>query len=345
MCLARTLQIDTNACMTDEAADITFHYPPELFNLLVDTIPVLNRAKKDVLLFLRGAGVPSVMTHDLAQQVSTTPAEINKYTIVRTVLERLNARGEAALRERREVLRRVVEFTNFNSCWAEDQLKAKGLVASIRDVINQKDAFTRMNQAREQERQARLAQAEETARARQAKSARIEAAKNELSGLFGASITAQTRGKRLETALNNLFNAYGILVQESFHLVGEAGEGIVEQIDGVVEIKGSLYFVEMKWYQSPIGKAEIAEHLVRLIGRAEGRGIFISASDYTEPAIHTSREFLQHKIIALATLQEIVRLVEDQADLAEFLLRKIQAAQIHKNPYFQLFGSLASGAA
>jgi hypothetical protein len=38
-------------------ADITFHYPPELFNLLVDTIPVLNRSKKDVLLFFRGAGV------------------------------------------------------------------------------------------------------------------------------------------------------------------------------------------------------------------------------------------------------------------------------------------------
>lgn len=32
-------------------ADITFHYPPELFNLLVDTVPVLNRSKKDVLLF------------------------------------------------------------------------------------------------------------------------------------------------------------------------------------------------------------------------------------------------------------------------------------------------------
>ena len=32
-------------------ADITFHYPPELFNLLVDTIPLLSRSKKDVLLF------------------------------------------------------------------------------------------------------------------------------------------------------------------------------------------------------------------------------------------------------------------------------------------------------
>jgi hypothetical protein len=35
---------------------------------------------------------------------------------------------------------------------AADQ-QAKGLVASIREVVNQKDAFTRMNNAREEERQ------------------------------------------------------------------------------------------------------------------------------------------------------------------------------------------------
>lgn len=38
-------------------ADITFHYPPELFNLLVDAIPALNKSKNDVVIFFRGAGV------------------------------------------------------------------------------------------------------------------------------------------------------------------------------------------------------------------------------------------------------------------------------------------------
>jgi restriction endonuclease Mrr len=89
----------------------------------------------------------------------------------------------------------------------------------------------------------------------------------------------------------------------------------------------------MKWYKESVGKAEIAEHLVRLISRAESRGLFISASDYTQSAIHTSKEFLQHKIIALINLQEIVQLLECQNDLADFLLKKVYAAQIHKNPY------------
>lgn len=43
--------------MTNRPADITFHYPPELCNLLVDVVPLLNRSKPDVLMFFRGAGV------------------------------------------------------------------------------------------------------------------------------------------------------------------------------------------------------------------------------------------------------------------------------------------------
>jgi sugar/nucleoside kinase (ribokinase family) len=105
-------------------------------------------------------------------------------------------------------------------------------------------------------------------------------------------------------------------------LVGEAGEGIVEQIDGIIELGGVLYFVEMKWYRNPVGKPEISEHLVRLMSRAEVRGIFISASDYTEPAIHTVREFLQHKVLVLSTLHEIVRLLEQQTTFRSSSQRK-----------------------
>lgn len=326
--------------MTESATDITFHYPPELFNLLVDAVPVLNRSKKDVLIFFRGAGVPDAMLSDLDERLKKNAADVNKYEITRTVLERLNKRGETSLRERREILRRVVEFTNFDTCWPNDQMKAKGFVASIRDVVNQKDSFTRMNIAREQERKQRLAEQKRIAREQQERSSKIEAARKEFYGLFGSADSPQARGKNLEAAVNNLFNAYGILVRESFHLVGNDGEGIVEQIDGVIELRGHLYFVEMKWLSEPVGKGEISEHLVRLMGRAEGRGIFISASEYTEPAIHTAREFLQQKILALVTLEEIVRLLERQDELAEFFVMKVQSAQMHKNPFFKILESV-----
>jgi len=98
--------------MIKASADIAFHYPPELFNLLVDVVPLLNRSKQDVLVFFRGAGVPDSMISDIAAHLRATPKDVNKYQMVRTVLERLNSRGDSALRERREVLRRVVDFAN-----------------------------------------------------------------------------------------------------------------------------------------------------------------------------------------------------------------------------------------
>ena len=91
----------------------------------------------------------------------------------------------------------------------------------------------------------------------------------------------------------------------------------------------------MKWYRKPVGKPQVSEHLVRLMSRDQARGFFISASDFTEPAIQISREFLQHKVVALCHLQELVFVLDQQHDLLEFLNAKVQAAIIHKNPYFK----------
>jgi restriction system protein len=122
--------------------DITYHYPPELFNLMIDTIPRLCRSKKNLLLFFRGAGIKRSDLADLEAQVDRDKDSINKFQITRIILQRLNERGEPALRERRELLRRVVEFEDFSACWPSDEFEAKGLVAEIRRIVNVKDSFT-----------------------------------------------------------------------------------------------------------------------------------------------------------------------------------------------------------
>src|SRR5689334_11004032 len=116
-----------------------FHYPPDLFDLLVEALAKLNKSKKGVLLFLRGAGVDEV-----DRIVRKNPHSTNKFEIARNVLTKVNARGDSGLRPRREIIRRVVEFEDFSNCWREDQMEARGLVAAIRDAVNKKDSFTRM---------------------------------------------------------------------------------------------------------------------------------------------------------------------------------------------------------
>jgi restriction system protein len=319
------------------STEIIHHYPPELLKLLVDTIPLLCPSKRDVLVFFKGAGVASVITADLAQKVATDKESINKYHIVREVLVRLNDKGEATLRERREVLKRVVEFEDFSTCWQNDQLKAKGLVAEIRRVVDVKDSFGRMRQEQEAERKQRIDPEQQRRAALKERKAKLEQVKKELYSLFGMT-DAQKRGKQLESVLNQLFAAGGILVREAFTRVARSGEGVIEQIDGVIEMDGEIYLVEMKWWEKPLGTGEVSQHLVRVFSRNCARGLLISYSGYTDPAVAICRESLSRMVVALSGLEEIVKLLEREDNLVEFLKKKVRAAVIDKNPHHRVYG-------
>jgi hypothetical protein len=315
--------------------DITYHYPPELFNLLIDTIPRLSRSKQNLLLFFRGAGVRRIDLSDLESQVTENRQSINKFQIARTVLQRLNERGEASLGERRELLKRIVEFEDFSACWPKDELEAKGLVAEIRRIINVKDSFTRMRQEREDERSKHIAIKEREAKASQEKQKKLEAIKRDLCSLFSCT-NPRERGLALEEVVNRLFDTSGILVRESFRRTGEQGQGIIEQIDGVIDLDGEIYLVEMKWLKEKAGVSDVSQHLVRVFTRYASRGIFISATEYTDPALQTCKEALAKAVVILCSLEEIVMLLERIGDLGELLRRKLQGVIVDKNPFTKI---------
>lgn len=312
--------------------DIVFHYPPELLNLLIDAIPRLCRSKRDVLLFFRGAGVSEATLRDLNAQVRSDPESVTKFAIVRTVLTRLNEGGERTLRERREVLKRVVEFEDFSTCWPNDQLVVKGLVAEIRRVVNVKDSFTRIHQERDAEReQHKAAQRQKTEQLEKARVVR-ESIKQDLYALF-KDADAHRRGKALEGVLNRLFKAEGVLVREAFTLSDPSGKGIFEQIDGVIQFDGNLYLVEVKWWADPIGPGDVAQHMVRIHSRGQSRGIFVSTSHYTPAAIQTCRDALAFSPFVLCELQEFVLLLERGGSLSDMFQHKITAVIAEKQPF------------
>ena len=70
---------------------------------------------------------------------------------------------------------------------------------------------------------------------------------------------------------------------------GTKGQGIVEQIDGAVEIDGVLYLVEMKWWETAIGRHEIAPHMLSVYGRGDVGGIFTSYSGFSAAAIEEAK--------------------------------------------------------
>jgi hypothetical protein len=313
-----------------------FHYPPEVFSLLVDTIPLLCRSKSDVVLFFTGAGVAPEDLAEASRKVRTDRASINKYEIARGILTKANARGDSGLRARREILKRVTEFEDYSTCWPEDQLKARGLVASIRSVINVKDSFTRMKQERDAEKDQELTRQHAQQAAAAQRRERIEEVGNKLGTLFGMEDAPQARGKLLEAVLNDLFKAYGVHVREDFKRRDPESSVVLEQIDGVITLDGSIHLVEMKWLKTPVGVAEFGTHLVRVFGRANASGIFISNSKFTQSVVTQCRDFLNQRTTFLCSLQEIVMLLQRKDDFVGFLRRKSQAAIVDKNPYLEI---------
>lgn len=314
-----------------------YHYPPDLFDLVVQTIPLLNRSKKSVLTFFNGAGVNASLYNDLAIKVNTNSESISKYDICRTILERINQNNEKYLRERREILKRITEFEAFSTCWENDQFKAKGLVAEIQKVINVKDSFTRMKQERDNELKIRQEEYKNKIEKIQKQKEQLEKVKKELFSLF-AETNFQKRGKKLEKVLNEYFRIYEILVREDFKRVGSDGEGIVEQIDGIIEVDNQIFLAEMKWKKESIGIDDIYAHLGRIYHRASAHGIFISASGYSPAAINAAKEALsKNAILILLDLEEFVKVIESERDFRDYLRNKIKLSIIDKEPYKRLF--------
>lgn len=310
----------------------TYHYSADLMALMVDAIPALNKSKMDVITFFKGAGVGGAYVADLEQQVRVNRSSIGKHAIVRTVLTRINEHGDLTLRERRDVLRRVVEFENFSMCWPDDRDIARARVADIRELVNVKDSFTRMKNERDLERQKHQREADARAQALRSREVERERICNSFAALFG-NPDPWKRGKALEGVLNQLFRWYGIGLREAFTLRGDEGQGVVEQIDGVIVLDGQLYLVEIKWWNEALGVAEIAPHLVRLFSRGEGRGIVIAHPGFSAPAIQSAKEALHHKVVVLSDLEEIFRAIDTRSDLGNYLKRKVEGAILDKAPY------------
>lgn len=308
-----------------------YHYPPDLLNLLIDTIPKLCKSKKDVIVFFSSAGVKQRFLKDIDEKVEKNKESINKYEIARTILIRLNEAGDVALTERREIIKRVVEFEDFSRCWSNDQIQAMGLVAKVRELVNKKDYFTRLQQINqskiEEENKKRQKEEEERIKYLQQKRQIRQKLKCDLIDLYKEN-NPQKRGKVLEGILNRFFESERILLRESFTIKGDNNEGIIQQIDGAIEVNTDLYLVEMKWLKEPLSPSDIAQHIMRLFERSDVRGIFISESGYTDAAIINIQKALNQKIIVLFTLKEIIFLLESENTFESLLKSKVDVIQL-----------------
>ena len=316
----------------DGPVDSPYHFPPEFLELLVETIPRLVRGKEQVLTFFRNASVDERLLADLRAQLRADPKSLNKFKIARSVLVGLNEAGDAAVQPRRQVVRSIEEWEDFSGSYDNDRLEAEAFVAKVRKLRHVKDSFTRMNIEREREQDKNKAAYQATVEAKAKRASDLVAIRDRLAACYGAS-DPHGRGKRLESVLNDLFSVIGISVSEAFHVVGPAGEGVVEQIDGAVRLRERLHLVEMKWWNKPLGFAEVASLTSKVFLRPECGGILIVEPTVTAPVLnHLHEAIVKGACIITVDLQEIYQALSAGQDVKDLLLSRLDRAVLHKQP-------------
>jgi hypothetical protein len=300
--------------------------------LMVDTMPLLVRSKRDLIAFFEGAGVNERHLASLRSQVMRDRSSIGLYEIAKRILYAVNGQNDdEGLQARRELVKRVTEFTAFDKCYPDKAMAARGGVAAIKSFVHARDTTIRIEEAYRREREQNIARAEDEARAVREKRSKRDAIRADLVALL-PSTNPSARGRELERILARLFALDGVLVKESFTLTSPSGNGVVEQIDGVIEVDGSQYLVEMKWHDTPLGVEDVSRHFARVFGRAQSRGIFIVHPSYTSTAVETVRDNLRSAPFVLCTVDEIVRILEAGVTVNEWLLPKIRAAISEREP-------------
>ena len=311
----------------------SYHYPPELLELLVNAIASLFKSKLSVIGFFRSAGVGIDLLGDWSEKLRVDSAVVRKHEIARSILVTLNERNtNGTLRLRREVLKRVVEVEDFSIAWPDDRERAENLVNRIRKVIDQHDSFTRMRREAEVEKREKREAYNAQLEARRKRSEERIRIRSRLNALF-AEPDHRKRGRALEPILNELFRNFDILIKESFTLSGSHGEGILEQIDGAVELNGQVFLVEMKWWDKPLGASDVAHHIRGIFTRAGAGGILITSSALTMSAEAAIRDALQSRVHVVFKLEEIVFALEQEKDLKSIFLDRIRRTVTDKNPF------------
>src|SRR5512135_894017 len=265
--------------------DRSYHYPPDVLELLVDTIPRLIKSKAGLLEFFEQAGVPEGLLAEWRTKLRENRASVSKYHLARGLLRGLNALGDEARPVRHQLLRTLARQADFSAGWEDDRGRAEQLVARIRQLAGETDAGTwsaacqeaLTRQATIETYHAKLKHAEHRREA-------LDALKRDLYQAFRVSDPAE-RKTILGSVLPRLFTAHDVTTRQA---------PATPQSDAAVliDLDGALYLVELRW-------------------------IFISSSGFTDHAVRDLSSILPERPCVLCHLEEIVLVLEQGRDLKE----------------------------
>jgi len=136
---------------------------------------------------------------------------------------------------------------------------------------------------------------------------------------------AQKRGYELEKIFYDLMVISGIPVDKPFKIEGE-------QIDGAIKYDGHYYLIELKWTEKKIGQGEVSNFYLKVEGKLDQRGIFISMGFYSKELIKSLPKGKPIKVILLDGLH-IVNVINGLYTFQELLEHALNQASLRGEIY------------
>lgn len=289
-------------------------YPPEIIEALKDALRAIYWYKRQLRSFLENCRVPPEVVN---KQRWDDPEEY-KIRIIEKVVSELDRREEGGLGPIRELIRRVIDMSDFSHLQhLEDGRKkvaeAKVLVERLRQLVSKHDEKVRL----EEERRCKRAKAAEERVRKLSHFGELDKLNKDFLTLVSQD-NHQARGTAFERFLYKIFDTFDLVPRGSFLIVGE-------QIDGAFELDGNQYLIEAKWEQHPVGAREIRILKEQVESKLDNTlGLFVSLNGFTDDGI-TAVQRTRPNVI-LMDGGDITAVLEGLLDLRELLRRKIRHA-------------------
>jgi hypothetical protein len=102
----------------------------------------------------------------------------------------------------------------------------------------------------------------------------------------------QKRGYELEKIFGSLMEISDIPYEKPYKITGE-------QIDSAIKHEGHYYLIELKWVESKADQRTIASLYMKVEGKLESRGLFISMQGYTDEVLSSLPRAKEIKVLLL----------------------------------------------
>ena len=222
------------------------------------------------------AGVPIQMAENIFNQRDFEGKIPSKRKLLDSLYENLRNEGfNKRLEVSRNFVRTLVEHKNFVPQSENHRIEKAEMVAlKLKTIIEE--------QQKQSEYRDKIKNRAKEANKRNYESELMELREEfiEISKLSTNPKERQERGYKLEELFTKLMKVNGIPVEEPFKIVGE-------QIDGAIKHDGHFYLVELKWKKKKANQQEIGGLFMKVEGKLEARGIFISMEGYSKEVLES----------------------------------------------------------